>query len=240
MATADRTSLSLPKARKLFGETASRAKKTLAVELERLKDKRRPEAVDPADSAAAVGRALRYSRPMGIVNLDPLKIEARRALGALERATLTIDAIREPLNEARDVVATATATEDQQAADLLAQQYDQILDLIDSTIAAATHDDLNLVDGSHKTVEVALETRSKTRLVIQAANLTTAEDGIGLPYSTEVFSSPSALRKLAQDIDAAIARLSWLSRLYCMNAAMLVDHYKTLVARETVGGRPKG
>ncbi|MEM1140642.1 MAG: hypothetical protein AAGF19_05090 [Pseudomonadota bacterium] len=192
------------------------------------------DALDPsmdADPRIAIDRALRYTRGGTMFDQKPVMREIHRALGALEQATLTIDAIREPLREAYNAAQTASEIEDQQAIHLLAQQYDQCMTDINERASAATHENLNLINGTSQNYEVPLDPEGKGRLVIGHANLTTAEGGLDLPFSSDVFISRTSLEKLTGHLHTALGRLDWMASIYCRDANVLVEHYKALARK---------
>ena len=186
------------------------------------------EVLNSEESQRVIDRAMRHTTKDVTFDKEPVKREIYRALGALERATLTIDSVFGLLAEARGVVERSIEIEDQHDAEILAQQFDALLQMIDQTAAEATHDELNLVNGMFRNFEVALDLDGKARLMIGHANLTTKPEGLDLPFSPEVFSSNSDLELLHDKIDGAIERLKWIAQVYCSDARVLVDHYKDL------------
>lgn len=226
--------------RRLFGNNAKgdtgRPKPRSAFKgvIERTKNRRNRVAEDlPANEVEdVVTRALKYTKRGMLFDHKPVMKEIYRALGALEQATITIDSIREPLREALSVVETASKLEDQHAIHLLAQQYDECLNQVDERCNAATYDQLNLVSGANQHYEVVLDPEGRARLVIGHANLTTS--GLGLPFSADAFTSVHPLKKLKENLETVLGQIDRMAQIYCNDAHILVDHYKSL-ARKTEG-----
>ncbi len=187
--------------------------------------RRKPEIVRPAaepepelviDVARARLALARKGRHAG-----PQAPAIRLALGAIEDALISVDAIRAALDEAAELTEEALETPDEGRRALCAERYDDLRRAINEACGASAPESDCLTAHAKARLEVALDPNGRSRHVVRGADLSTGAQGLDLPPPLEAFVSDDEIRTMQAAIATALHRLDRATQIFLDDAGAL-------------------
>lgn len=184
---------------------------------------RKPAAEEPdmpaMDVAGGVSRALR-PRPSGDAPRRDEDDTIRAALGTIESALFAVDTVRDILEQALDVVHTASDVDDPGGRALLAESYDDIRLSIARTIEALDPRAAALVGKAPHNLDVKLG--GKAHYSVSAYRLDLSAKGLHLDPPREAFATKEEIARVVAEIDAALKKADRAASAFCRDAQFLI------------------
>lgn len=166
-----------------------------------------PEApIEPIDMKNGIGRALRHVKSAQRSS-QGLAERAARAISVVEGTLVATDAVDAALNEMQDIVSHALAAQDADTRMLCAQRYADLVDRIDTIVAGAVFDGVNLIDLGRGNIELVSPIGSQPRHTIGHIVLVTSERGLNLKVPRQAFREDAEIEAAGHALTRARARL---------------------------------
>ena len=185
-------------------------------------------ALPELDVAAGVSRALRVSAAVDIApdehETHPAEDPIRDALATIESALYAIDAVREILEQACDVVVSAKDVPEPGGRALLAESYDELRLSINRTVKQSDSRAGALIGKEARHMDVNLG--GKTHYAVSAMRLDVGERGLNLSPPRQAFSSDDEISETLAELDNALHRADRAAAGYCRDAQYLIARSK--------------
>lgn len=181
--------------------------------------------VEPVDLKSGIGRALRHAKSSQHAARNQIE-QAARAISVVEGTLVATDAVDAALAEMQDVVSHALAAQDANARMLCAQRYAALIERIDTIVAGAVFDGVNLVNLGRDNIELISPVGGRPHHAISHIVLTAGERGLNLKIPRNGFREDEEIETAGQSLMRARARLikaadTFLSQVGCL--APLLD-----------------
>lgn len=178
------------------------------------------EAEMPAmDVAGGVSRALR-PRPSADAPRKDEDDTIRAALATIESALFAVDTLRDILEQALDVVHTASDVDEPGGRALLAESYDDIRLSVTRTIEALDPRAAALIGKTPHNLDVALG--GKAHYSVSAYRLDLSPKGLNLDPPREAFATKEEIERVVAEIDAALKKADRAASAFCRDAQFLI------------------
>ena len=145
--------------------------------------------------------------------------EIRTALTNIEATFYAIDAIRELLVEACQLVLKAKDIDDLAGRSLLAEQYDEMRERLNGIIAALDPEADALIGPTAKPLQVTL---NASTYMVQTCRLDISETGLNLTPPAMAFESLSEIAAKLGELDGAVSKVDRASQFYMQDAQFLI------------------
>lgn len=182
--------------------------------------------LDQADMTVGIARALKYAQNKPVTSQREAKAAIKDALIVIEKAIMGIDAVKDILRQAREIVETAKTSHHSDMAATLAKDFDGLCDKLDLIITKCQHEGKNLIAGEKTKFLVPLSDARHSNFVVQGTNLTRA--GLDLPQANDAFEAEDTVLEILSEVDRALDLVEHTGSIYCSNAAVLAKHYASL------------
>ena len=179
---------------------------------------------------AGVSRALRDSsvtkdaEPEIFDENNPIRV----ALTSIEATLYAIDAVRDILEQACDVVVSARLVDEPGGRALLAERYDEMRTSIDQAIDDADDRAKCLIGRSRRHIDVNLG--GKAHYSVSAMRLDIGEQGLHLSPPRDAFASYEEIDKILDELDNALAKADRAGAGYCRDAQFLIARMQGIAA----------
>lgn len=154
-------------------------------------------------------------------NAGPQAPAIRLALGAIEDALISVDAIRAALDEAAEITEEALAIADDGRRALCAERYDDLRRAINESCGASAPEGDCLTAHAKARLEVALDPTGRSRHVVRGTDLSTGAQGLDLPPPLDAFAADDEIRAVQASIAAALRRLDRATQIFLDDAGAL-------------------
>ncbi len=151
-------------------------------------------------------------------NAGPQAPAIRLALGAIEDALISVDAIRAALEEATELTQEALTVADEGRRALFAERYDDLRRSINESCGASASEGDCLTAHAKARLEVALDPSGRSRHVVRGTDLSTGAQGLDLPPPLEAFAANDEVRAVQAAIAAAMHRLDRAPQIFLDDA----------------------
>jgi hypothetical protein len=169
--------------------------------------------IDVARARLALARKGRHAGPQAPA--------IRLALGAIEDALISVDAIRAALDEAAELVAEALTMSDEGRRALCAERYDDLRRAINESCGASAPEGDCLTAHAKARLEVTLDPTGRSRHVVRGVDLSTGAQGLDLPPPLEAFAADDEIRTVQAAIASALHRLDRATQIFLDDAGAL-------------------
>jgi hypothetical protein len=186
-----------------------------------------PEApVEPIDMKNGIGRALRHVKSARQTTRSAAE-KAALAIAVVEGTLVATDAVDAALSEMQDVVSHALAAQEPEARLLCAQRFANLIERIDTIVAGAVFDGVNLIDLGRGSIDLVSPIGSQPRHAIGHIVLVTGERGLNLKAPSQGFVADAEIEATGHALTRARARLikaadTFLNQASCL--APLLGH----------------
>ncbi len=184
---------------------------------------RKPAAEEPLmpamDIAGGVSRALRARTTAEAPRKDE-DDTIRAALATIESALFAVDALRDILEQALDVVHTAGDVDEPGGRALLAESYDDIRLSITKTIESLDPRAAALIGKTPHNLDVKLG--GKAHYSVSAYRLDLSAKGFNLDPPRDAFASREEIERVVSEIDAALKKADRAASAFCRDAQFLI------------------
>jgi hypothetical protein len=183
--------------------------------------KETPDApVEAVDLKSGIGRALRHVKSAQYAARTQVE-QAARAISVVEGTLVATDAVDAALAEMQDVVSHALAAPDANARMLCAQRYATLIERIDTIVAGAAFDGVNLINLGRDNIELISPVGGRPHHAISHIVLVTSERGLNLKIPRNGFREDEEIEAAGQSLMRARARLiksadTFLSQVGCL------------------------
>lgn len=176
--------------------------------------------VEAVDLKSGIGRALRHAKSSHHAALNQIE-QAARAISVVEGTLVATDAVDAALSEMQDVVSHALAANDANARMLCAQRFAQLIERIDTIVAGAVFDGVNLVNMGRDNIELISPVGGRPHHAISHIVLASGERGLNLKVPRYGFREDQEIEAAGQSLMRARARLikaadTFLSQVGCL------------------------
>jgi hypothetical protein len=171
------------------------------------------------DVAGGVSRALR-PRPSADAPRKDEDDTIRAALATIESALFAVDTLRDILEQALDVVHTASDVDEPGGRALLAESYDDIRLSVTKTIEALDPRAAALIGKAPHNLDVKLG--GKAHYSVSAYRLDLSPKGLNLDPPREAFSTKEEIERVVAEIDAALKKADRAASAFCRDAQFLI------------------
>lgn len=154
-------------------------------------------------------------------NAGPQAPAIRLALGAIEDALISVDAIRAALDEAAELTVEALGIADEGRRALCAERYDDLRKAINESCGATAPEGDCLTAHAKARLEVALDPTGRSRHVVRGTDLSTGAQGLDLPPPLEAFAADDEIRAVQASIANALHRLDRATQIFLDDAGAL-------------------
>lgn len=154
-------------------------------------------------------------------NAGPQAPAIRMALGAIEDALISVDAIRAALDEAAELTGEALEISDEGRRALLADRYDDLRRAINEACGATAPEGDCLTAHAKARLEVTLDQAGRSRHVVRGTDLSTGAQGLDLPPPLEAFAANDEIRAVQAAIANALHRLDRATQIFLDDAGAL-------------------
>lgn len=182
---------------------------------------------EPIDLKSGIGRALRLAKN-GQQNANSMMEKAAQAISVVEGTLVATDAIDAALSEMQDVVSHALAAQDPDARLLCAQRFCDLIERIDTIVAGAAFDGVNLIDLGRGSIDLISPVGGNPRHSISHIVLAANERGLNLSPPRQGFRTDAEVEATGQALTRARARLikaadTFLNQASCLAPYLGVD-----------------
>lgn len=187
-----------------------------------LNKKKADEADAPQiDVQAGLNRVLRAQAPQSepAAKRDDME-PVREALGAIEAALYSIDAIREIIEQAYEVTFSAQDVEEIGGRSLLAESYDELRLSINKTIEGLDERASMLIGKAQRTLEVKLG--GKAQYSVSPTRLDISARGLNLEPPRDAFATFEEINAVLAELDSALKKADRAAAGYCRDAQFLI------------------
>jgi len=169
--------------------------------------------IDVARARLALARKGRHAGPQAPA--------IRLALGAIEDALISVDAIRAALDEAAELTDEALSASDESRRALCAERYDDLRRAVNEACGASAPESDCLTAHAKARLEVALDPAGRSRHVVRGTDLSTGAQGLDLPPALEAFATDDEIRTVQAAIVTALHRLDRATQIFLDDAGAL-------------------
>jgi hypothetical protein len=180
-----------------------------------------PPAVEPEPELVIDVARARLALARKGRNAGPQAPAIRLALGAIEDALISVDAIRAALDEAAELTEEALAIADEGRRALCAERYDDLRRAINEACGASAPEGDCLTAHSKARLEVTLDPSGRSRHVVRGTDLSTGAQGLDLPPPLEAFAADDEIRAVQASIAVALQRLDRATQIFLDDAGAL-------------------
>jgi hypothetical protein len=183
-----------------------------------------PPPTEAIDLRSGIGRAIKSARNAG-AGAQSVAAAAARAIGVVEGTLVATDSIDAALSEAQDAVSHALAAASPETRALCAQRFADLAARIDTIVAGATFDGVNLINLSRDNIEIVTPIGGQPHHAIGHIVLTTNERGLNLKLPRGGFREDAEIEAVAAALMRARARLikaadTFLNQASCLAPLM--------------------
>lgn len=175
------------------------------------------------DVAAGLDRALRRTAstaPPDKKQSADTGNNIRDALTSIESSLYTIDRVRDIIEQAYEVALSANDTEETGARALLAESFDELRLLINSTVDAADDRAATLVGKNQRQIDVKLG--GKAHYSVSPCRLDASPKGLNINPPRDAFSAFDEIAVSLGELDAALQKADRAANAYCRDAQFLI------------------
>lgn len=144
----------------------------------------------------------------------------RAALATIESALFGVDTLRDILEQALDVVHTATDVDEAGGRALLAESYDDIRLSISKTIESLDPRAAALIGKAPHNLDVKLG--GKAHYSVSAYRLDLSAKGLNLDPPRDAFSTKEEIERVVAEIDTALKKADRAASALCRDAQFLI------------------
>ena len=180
-----------------------------------------PEApAEPMDMKNGIGRALRHAKSSHHSARSQVE-KAARAISIVEGTLVATDAVDMALSEMQDVVSHALAAQEPAARMLCAQRFTTLIERIDTIVAGAVFEGVNLINLSRDNIELISPVGGRPHHAISHIVLAAGERGLNLKVPRQGFREDEEIEAAGYALTRARARLikaadTFLSQVGCL------------------------
>lgn len=179
--------------------------------------------IEPIDLRSGIGRALRHAKN-GQQNSRNMMEKAAHAISVVEGTLVATDAIDAALSEMQDIVSHALAAQDQDARLLCAQRFCDLIERIDTIVAGAAFDGINLIDLGRGSIDLVSPLGGNPRHSISHIVLAASERGLNLSPPRQGFRTDAEIETSGQALTRARARLIKAADTFLNQASCLAPY----------------
>lgn len=169
--------------------------------------------IDVARARLALARKGRHAGPQAPA--------IRLALGAIEDALISVDAIRAALDEAFELTHEALGDAEEGRRALYAERYDDLRRAINEACGASAPQPDCLTAHAKARLEVVLDPTGRSRHVVRGADLSAGAQGLDLPPPLGAFAQDDEIAAVRTAIGAALHRLDRAAQIFLDDASAL-------------------
>lgn len=172
-------------------------------------------------------------------DLTDRKSQIDQGISVIGAAINGASSIESTLTEMKGIVKSA-ATADSATRETLKSQYNDLLTKIDKTAEDSSYSGVNLLNGGEVKLTVQFSESDRTKLSVQAKNMSTSKDGLNLQEITGFGSTTEELDAMGSKLDGAINTVRASAKELGSNVALLqmrADFTKDYVATLEEGSR---